>query len=351
MVAAGGRWIVRPKPQHPKALTVSRQSWTVRSAAYPYCRNFWSSSLNPGPSRTLTDSRTLADAGGLRSAAFEPERPLFDAELGQIFIKMRTLLGVSLWDMARAVAAEPTVIANLEAGALDALPAWPELARLVDNYAHLTGVDPQPIMSRLLRTQTMVPRPSAPQRSLSRDSQDHTGPTGQGSSVAAARSSQPYWPIEPQVITTRSYSAPSDRSHARHAAPRSIVDVPALAAAAEIVEAPVKRRGVRQRAGSLGRRLQQAIRPRQVGLLALAVIPFALALAVRFYPGMLYAVVGPLPSVVGAPLLQALDTVVTAMAPVREGLTWIDVGDPRLRRADKLPTISVPTGNLRPRDR
>jgi hypothetical protein len=33
-----------------------------------------------------------------------------------------------------------------------------------------------------------------------------------------------------------------------------------------------------------------------------------------------------------------LDYVVLLMAPRRDGLKWIEVGDPRLRKADKLPT-------------
>ena len=51
----------------------------------------------------MTDGRTSWGNDGLRTFNAAPQTPLFDPELGQIFIKMRTLLGVSLWDMAVAI--------------------------------------------------------------------------------------------------------------------------------------------------------------------------------------------------------------------------------------------------------
>lgn len=308
--------------------------------------------MKPGPSRTLTDSRAFAGDDGLRLVAFAPEPPLFDAELGQIFIKMRTLLGISLWDMARAVAAEPTVIANLEAGALDAFPPWPELARLVDGYAHLTGVDPQPIMSRLLRSQAPT-QPHQSQQMAARMRASSPIPTAEPDhartiDAAVSWSQQPSWQPEPEYLApARPNAPPTDRSVRRPvAAPSSIVDVPALAEPAKIVEAPESRSSVSRRTGWIGRGLRPVKRRRLFGVLALTAIPVVFSCVARFYPGLLYAIVTPLPSVVGAPLLHGLDSIVTAMAPVREGLTWIDVGDPRLRRADKLPTVKT-----RPRDR
>ncbi len=80
-----------------------------------------------------------------------PPLPLFDAELGQIFIRMRGITGLGVWDMARKVGTDPTVIANLEAGALDALPDWTEVVRIVEAYAGLAQVDGRPILSRMLQ--------------------------------------------------------------------------------------------------------------------------------------------------------------------------------------------------------
>jgi hypothetical protein len=49
-------------------------------------------------------------------------------------------------------------------------------------------------------------------------------------------------------------------------------------------------------------------------------------------------VVGLLPGVIEAPARTGLDYVVLLTATRREGLKWIEVSDPRLRKADKLPT-------------
>ena len=55
-------------------------------------------------------------------------------------------------------------------------------------------------------------------------------------------------------------------------------------------------------------------------------------------PGLIYRAVGVLPGSIESPVRAGLDYVVLLMAPRRDGLRWIEVGDPRLRKADKLPT-------------
>ena len=200
-------------------------------------------------------------------------------------------------------------------------------------------------MSRLLRTQT----PSQPPAVRLQSPASNAG--------ASTWSPQPSWQTAPDhVAPTRTAAPPPDRSSGPRAVRRSIVNAPALAAPAEIIEAPTKRTEAKRTANSIGRGLRQAATRRVFGLLALAAIPVAFALITRFQPSILYAVIAPLPSVIGAPLLHVLDTAVTTMAPVHEGLTWIDVGDPRLRRADKLPIAKaqspkVQAAKLPPRDR
>ncbi len=278
-----------------------------------------------------------------------PQAPLFDAELGQIFIKMRSFLGVGLWDMARMVNAEPAAIANLEAGALDALPAWPELTRLVDAYATLTGVDAQPILARLLRAQSP------------------TGPAG-GTTAAApmvmmtpvrTQTTQPHFqdrPAQPQPawVDTRPASAGLARQLSppgRNTALADVSTVPtaarrplpgqrngALAVDAEVVRPGGAKLGRFARAaGSTARGLHRSVRGRAASLGIVAGVPAMLLALGWLSPALLYAAVSPLPQAIAAPVVWCVDHVVTWVAPTREGLTWIDIGDPRLRKADRLP--------------
>lgn len=65
-----------------------------------------------------------------------------------------------------------------------------------------------------------------------------------------------------------------------------------------------------------------------------------LAMLVQVAPGPAYQAVGLLPGAVAWPVRAGLDYAVMAAAPQRDGLKWIEVGDPRLRKADKLQTSS-----------
>ncbi len=279
--------------------------------------------------------------------------PSFDAELGQIFIRMRTLLGINLWDMARAVGGEPTVIANLEAGALDALPPWPELTRLVDNYARLTGVDPQPILSRLLRSQPQAVNAAPPPVPEVEFHPTTPWPMETHASAYPARHTQvmlpavqhapAQQPVQLQAAVTADVVSERSRRRIPDGA-RSVVHSAALADVAEVVP-PVARPRRAERAAKFAmpswrlkrpklRRLPKVGRQILIPLLMLAGVICIVATA-RFSPGVLYSVIGPLPALMAEPLRHGVDALVAGVAPVREGLTWIDV-DPSLRRGDKL---------------
>ena len=55
-------------------------------------------------------------------------------------------------------------------------------------------------------------------------------------------------------------------------------------------------------------------------------------------PQPVYRAVGLLPDPVRTTVRAGLDYLVLLTAPSREGLRWIEVGDPRVRKADKLQT-------------
>jgi len=76
-------------------------------------------------------------------------------------------------------------------------------------------------------------------------------------------------------------------------------------------------------------------------LLLLAMPPVVAAAAASLAilaPGPIYKTITVLPASVAEPARVGLDLLVLYSAPRRDGFRWIDVGDPRLRKVDKLRT-------------
>jgi hypothetical protein len=69
-------------------------------------------------------------------------------------------------------------------------------------------------------------------------------------------------------------------------------------------------------------------------------VPLALAAALlgvtEIAPAALYRGLALLPAALGRPARRGLDQLVLLTAARREGLRWVDVGDPHLRKADRL---------------
>ncbi|HEX5958749.1 MAG TPA: hypothetical protein VFY92_08855, partial [Hyphomicrobiaceae bacterium] len=55
-------------------------------------------------------------------------------------------------------------------------------------------------------------------------------------------------------------------------------------------------------------------------------------------PWLGYRVISILPASLAESARAGMDSVVLQSAPYHDGLRWIDVGNPRLRKGDKLPT-------------
>jgi hypothetical protein len=289
---------------------------------------------------------------GTALSAYAPSQPMFDVELGKIFLTMRSVLGISLWDMARRVGAEPTVIADLEAGALSALPPWPELTRLVDAYAAATGIDQQPILARLLRTQAPVesgndPRIAQAPRTITVQPPSQGGPRGYYPQATAgqvpgmqARLSGPIPDsafVPPNKTERAAVSAVPTEARRAIPGPRSVLDSAGLAANVEVVAAKSDlQEQVVRAVRSVLRGVHRVLLRRAVGFTGLVVLPGIVMLTAWAIPAVLYSVLAPLPSVVAQPLQAGVNQLVAAFAPEREGLTWIDIGDPRLRKTDRL---------------
>ena len=57
-------------------------------------------------------------------------------------------------------------------------------------------------------------------------------------------------------------------------------------------------------------------------------------------PAPVYRFVGLLPAPLAGAARAGMDTLVLYSAPRRDGLRWVDVGDPQLRKVDKLQSAA-----------
>jgi hypothetical protein len=207
-----------------------------------------------------------------------------DPQLGQIFINMRRAMNVSRETIARRLATRASTIDDFEAGAVAALPHWKETHRIVRGYCELLRLDPEPILWRI--------------RSHLDGLSNHARPP-----MPAQR---------PQMPT-----APAVRSNGMPAA--------AMVRNEEETERP---RAARRR-----RRMRTLFTlSAPVALLA------GLVYAAQAAPQFVYPLIAMLPDRLEVPVRAGLEYMVLMTAPSRDGLRWIEVSDPQVRKADKLPT-------------
>lgn len=208
-----------------------------------------------------------------------------DAQLGQIFRNMRLAMKVSRETIARRLATSTVCVDNFEAGAVAALPHAKETDRIVRGYCELLRLDPEPILWRI-------------------------------------RSGM-------QALTEQARAQPA-------ALPAAIV--PTTARRSGRRSPPVTRRpptpGERSISHSAQRRRTRAL----FALSAPVALLAALVYVAHAAPRPVYRAIALLPRPAGQGVRAVLDYVVLLTAPRREGLRWIEVSDPRLRKADRLVT-------------
>jgi hypothetical protein len=205
-----------------------------------------------------------------------------DQQVAQMFRGMRQALKVPRETIARRLATSPSTIDNFEAGAIAALPHWRETSRIVRGYCELVRMDPEPILWRI-RDQLQAMATQVPQAG----------------------------PPPPRVLL-------------RQAAVPGAADDPALAEARTVSTARPPRR--RQRVRTL------------FALSAPVAFLAAVAVLLQVMPTPVYRVAGLLPAGLEPTARAGLDYIALLTAPRRDGLRWIEVSDPRLRKADKLQT-------------
>ena len=228
------------------------------------------------PGAELSDRRPRGPAPPLRPHAngLAELAAARDAQIGHIFCNMRSAMRLPREAIARRLATTPGTIEDLESGAVSSLPHWRETSRIVRSYCELLRLDPQPIL----------------------------------------------WRMQSQMRASGAYDddPPTQSNATRPPGPPALLRK-------DGAKSPPPARGRRR-----ARRMFALSAP-----LALAAAAFYLAQAA---PAPLYRAIGLLPVSIAGTARAGMDNLVLYSAPRRDGLRWIDVGDPQLRKVDKLQT-------------
>lgn len=231
------------------------------------------------PGAELRDSRPRGPAAALRpvsDASLQPAAAGNDVQIGHIFRNMRSAMRLPREAIARRLATTPRTIEDLENGAVSSLPHWRETTRIVRAYCELLRLDPQPLL----------------------------------------------WRMQSQAQASGAYM--DDDPPTRSGATRPAGPAPSL----------LRKAQAKNNAPARGRR-------RARRLFALSA-PLALVAAVFYLaqaaPAPIYRAIGLLPAPVAGAARAGMDNLVLFSAPRRDGLRWVDVGDPQLRKVDKLQT-------------
>ncbi|WP_424957442.1 helix-turn-helix domain-containing protein [Hyphomicrobium sp. 1Nfss2.1] len=218
-----------------------------------------------------------------------PSQAALAADISRFFHDLRGALGLSPMQAAQALSTRVDIIAALEAGQVQALPLWPETCRIVRSYAGLAGLDPRPVLHILEQLFVAAPR---------------------------AQVSQP----APRRPLIRNINLGGQSS-------------------APIIKAIG---GSGKRAAQAARRVSRVVND-HAGRPGMALFTVTLGIAMIVLitqTSVLEAAVSQLPPSMKRIVRGAQNYVIVRFAPVRDGLRWIDVPDPRTRRGDKLQTAA-----------
>lgn len=233
---------------------------------------------------SVSSHRENAKASAVRNAAVGPASATQSADLAtrqiradvsRFFVDLRRTIGTSAAGVAHQLKTTASVIAALESADVDRLPAWPETQRIVMGYAAWAGIDGRPVLTAL----GILAREAEQRRQTARQAEA----------------------VRPAV------NASSERLRQIQAA-------------------------IAEGARRLPQEALNQARERPVRTFYTLSLPLALLLLLLNPQGVGAAVTKPFKAVITA----AHDMLAVSFAPHREGLRWIEVSDPRTRRADRL---------------
>ena len=276
------------------------------------------------------------DAMGANYAGLSNGEPMPPAYC-RMFFDARRILGLSETDLAQRLNTDPATIRALETGHLSALPPWPETSRVVTAYLAGLGLDARPALHSLARDlAALPPRPSGTSKAGTnalrakpatggdwRGQPRHLPPASAGGSQAKA--GPPAWVI-------RLGRTPGAINGAVGTAARSAVALGRRSARRVSSVAGMRRRRGEEQSGRRAGGLRLGIAASVLAVLIAAVSQTSLAASV------MSAAAVPMPAMLTRAFGHVADMVRVQLAPVRDGLRWIEVEDPRTRRGDKLQT-------------
>lgn len=257
----------------------------------------------------------------------------------RMFYDARRILGLGEHDLAQRLATSVDTIRALESGQLSALPPWPETSRVVTAYLAGLGMDARPVLHSLAHDLAMLATVRPPVH-------------GRGGPVAASRwsgvshsASDPVQAPSRRPSTSSGGSVPATAAPLRWVtqlgrAPRTIAG--AIGSAARSVKSECRRAAHRVARLASTHGAPVVVRPgkgARAGIAASVVVMLIAAVAQTSLAGsVMTAASAPLPATLTRAFGKVADIVRLQLAPVRDGLRWIEVEDPRSRRGDKLQT-------------
>lgn len=234
-----------------------------------------------------------------RDPGFDSETPLSRAGIiGGLFVELRRALKLSMPEVARRLETRVDVIEALEAGDVRRLPPWPETVLIISTYTRLGGIDPLPMLE-VIRSEMKAAE----------------------ATLDLAPASQPA--VTAQAVVSRLKEASRLASQA--------VEV-----GMATVEASRRKVSLADLKGWLAALWRGPWTGRQrIALGIAAVLPLAIILVLgdsRTARG----VAAHLPSPLSDAALGINEMLIRGVSPRREGMVWIEVADPQVRKSDKL---------------
>ena len=280
---------------------------------------------NGSPLQSLSSYRPPAGASPRTVSTVPGFAEADDILIASVFRNMRATLAMTEAELAARLSTSVHVVSALEAGAIRQLPGWPETARIVAGYGQLLQLDVQPALARL---QLSMRRFSGPAPALQ--------PAMPSSGLATAvplpaprpspepiRTAPPAIPRAPVPTPAEFYSQPSHSAPAIVASPEPAPDAPTLGE--RLGHKLAKLREFRPRVGGPN------VRRAGFALAFIAVVMLALAAL----PARVTAKLEAISPAVAQSLRSNLDR--WTSRTVAGDLQWVEVADPRSRKADKLP--------------
>jgi hypothetical protein len=311
--------------------------------------------FDPGPfDQSPFNQAALQPATATPAQHGDDERAL----IARFFIDLRQALQFTVPQAAHYLAVHPQLIEALETGRVEYLPDWEETSGIIMTYTSMAGINGRPVLSalgHLLRHLSAAAAPPAVQQAPVQP-QHHVPFANRVESYGrqAPHPAPANWahqaasPAQPYAAQFSSYVQPAYGHQGYDGSPYAQAPLPARARTPEPAALPspsalaVSSRNL-MRAGSAiangARRLPQVamtqVRARPQRALYALSLPLGI-LIVLMHSSILSSISHPFSRVVG----WASGYFQEHFGPVKDGLRYIEVDDPRSRRGDKLRMTS-----------